>query len=63
VVDAETGEQVAAPVPVRRDGQLLVALRVPAAGVYRGEVKAGGYSGVTALIMALPPGDVYDGSR
>jgi hypothetical protein len=63
VVDADTGEQVAAPMPVRRDGQLLVTMRMPAAGVYRVEVKTGGYSAVTALIMALPPGDVHDGSR
>jgi pimeloyl-ACP methyl ester carboxylesterase len=63
VVDADTGEQVAAPVPVRRDGHLLVTMRLLAAGVYRVEVKTGGYSAVTALIMALPPGDAYDGSR
>jgi Lecithin:cholesterol acyltransferase len=54
VVDADTGEQVAAPVPVRRDGQILAAFRMPAAGIYRVEAKAGGYSAVTALIMALP---------
>jgi Lecithin:cholesterol acyltransferase len=63
VFDADTGEQVAAPVPVRRDGQLLAVLRMPSAGVYRIEVKAGGYSAVTALIMALPAGDVYDSFR
>ena len=63
VVDADTGEQVAAPVAVRRDGQLLVTMRMPAPGVYRVEVKTGGYSAVTALIMALPPGDAHDGSR
>jgi hypothetical protein len=62
VVDAGTGEQVAAPMPVRRDGRLLVTIRLPAAGVYRVAVKTGGYSAVTALIMALPPGDAYDGS-
>jgi pimeloyl-ACP methyl ester carboxylesterase len=62
VVDADTGAQVAAPMPVRRDGRLLVTMRLPAAGVYRIEVKTGGYSAVTALIMALPPGDVHDGS-
>jgi len=61
VVDADTGAQVAAPVPVRREGRLLVTLRMPAAGVYRVEVKTGGYSAVTALIMALPPGEAYDG--
>ena len=63
VLDADTGEQVAAPVPVRRDGQLLAVLRMPAAGVYRVEVKSGGYSAVTALIMALPSGGVHDDSR
>jgi pimeloyl-ACP methyl ester carboxylesterase len=63
VVDSETGEQVDAPEPVRRDGQILVAIRMSAAGLYRVEVKTGGYSAVTALIMALPPGDVHDGSR
>jgi hypothetical protein len=36
---------------------------MPSAGVYRIEVKAGGYSAVTALIMALPAGDVYDSFR
>jgi hypothetical protein len=63
VVDADTGEQVAAPMPVRRNDQLLVTMRIPLAGVYRLEVKTGGYSAVTALIMALPPGDVHDSSR
>jgi hypothetical protein len=57
VVDADTGQQVAAPVPVRRDGHLLVTMRLPAAGLYRIEVKTGGYSAVTALTMAVPPGD------
>jgi pimeloyl-ACP methyl ester carboxylesterase len=61
VFDADTGAQVAAPVPVRREGRLLVTLRMPALGVYRVEVKTGGYSAVTALIMALPPGDAHDG--
>jgi pimeloyl-ACP methyl ester carboxylesterase len=63
VVDADTGEQVAAPMPVRRDRQLLATMQMPAAGVYRVEVKTGCYSAVTALIMALPPGDVHDDSR
>ena len=57
VVDADTGQQVAAPVPVRRDGHLLVTMRLPTAGLYRIEVKTGGYSAVTVLMMAVPPGD------
>jgi pimeloyl-ACP methyl ester carboxylesterase len=61
--NADTGEQVAAPMPMRRDGHLLVTMRSPTAGVYRVEVKTGGYSAVTALIMALPPGDTNDISR
>jgi hypothetical protein len=63
VFDADTGEQVAAPKPRRRDGQLLAVLRMPSAGMYRIEVKAGGYSAVTALIMAFPAKDVYDNFR
>jgi hypothetical protein len=63
VVDANTGMQVATSMPVQRDGQLLFPLRLPAAGVYRVEVKTGGYSAVTALIMALPRGDAHDASR
>lgn len=58
VVDAHTGEQVDAPRPVRRDGQLHAAIRIPEAGLYRVEVKAGGYSAVTALVTAFSPGDV-----
>lgn len=63
VVDADTGAQVDAPVPVRRDGQLIVAIRMPTPGLYRVGVKTGGYSAVTALITAFSPGDVNAGGR
>lgn len=63
VVDADTGVQVDAPVPARRDDQLIVPMRLPTDGVYRIEVKAGGYSAVTALITAFSPGDVDASDR
>lgn len=63
VVDADTGQQVAAPIPVRRDGHLLAVLHLPLPGVFRFEARAGGYSAVTALLMALSPGDARDSSR
>lgn len=63
VVDADTGAQVDAPMPVRRDGELVVAIRISAAGVYRVEVKTGGYSAVTALITAFSKGDVNADGR
>jgi hypothetical protein len=63
VVDADTGAQVDAPMPVRRDGGLIAAIRMPTAGLYRVEVKAGGYSAVTTLITAFSKGDVNAGGR
>ena len=40
-----------------------MAIRMPTPGLYRVEVKTGGYSAVTALITAFSPGDVNAGDR
>lgn len=51
VTDADTGVVVDHPSPHRRDGEVAVAVRLPAPGVYRVEVSGGG-SAVAQLVMA-----------
>lgn len=60
VVEAGTGLQVARPVFARRDGGLAAALVLARPGVYRVEVKGGGFSAVTDLVLAVP-GDELTG--
>jgi pimeloyl-ACP methyl ester carboxylesterase len=63
VVDVESGAQVGTPMPVRRDGELIAAIQLPKAGLYRVEVKTGGYSAVTTLITAFSKGDLSGDGR
>ncbi|WP_199191648.1 esterase/lipase family protein [Amycolatopsis sp. CA-126428] len=51
VTDADTGVVVDHPSPHRRDGDVAVAVTLPAPGVYRVEVSGGG-AAVTQLVMA-----------
>jgi hypothetical protein len=52
--DLETNAQVDRPRPRRRDGGWAATARLPRAGAYRVEVKDGGHSAVTAIVLALP---------
>lgn len=58
VVDLDSNAQIARPLAVRRDGALRAAIRLPRPGAYRIEVKSGGHSAVTAIVLALPAADL-----
>ena len=58
VVNLENGAQVARPRAQRRDGQYNATLCLPQEGTYRIEVKDGGYSAVTGIVLALPAGEM-----
>jgi hypothetical protein len=57
VVDLETGIRSGRPELRPTDGGYRAAVRPLPAGVYRVEVKDGGYSPVTAIVLALPAED------
>lgn len=61
ITDASSGVAVAHPPLVRRDGVLIARPRLNAPGVYRVEVKSGGSSAVTQLVLAVDPADNVPG--
>ncbi|MEV6905852.1 hypothetical protein [Amycolatopsis sp. NPDC051071] len=57
MVDAVSGAGVSRPIPRRRDGTLVATAAAPKPGLYRVEVKAGGFSAVTELVLAADSED------
>jgi len=58
VTDAASGRAVAQPLPGRDGDGLRARTRVTRPGLYRVEVKTGGLSAVTDLVLAVPLGDL-----
>ncbi|GAA4461618.1 hypothetical protein GCM10023170_064960 [Phytohabitans houttuyneae] len=53
VTDTETERQVAVVEPRPRDGWQVAAVTLPSPGLYRADVKAGGFSAVGDLVLAI----------
>jgi hypothetical protein len=61
VVDAGSLAGVARPRLASRDGAVTAQTRLDRPGLFRVELKGGGYSAVTQLVMAVPPADPAEG--
>jgi hypothetical protein len=53
VVDADTDTQISRPLLIRRQEAMVALPRLPRPGLYRIEVKDGGFSAVSQLVMAI----------
>jgi hypothetical protein len=60
IVDADTNAQVARPQLHVRDGSVAAIVRLDRPGVFRVEVKGGGSSAVTQLVLAAPADQMPD---
>jgi len=63
IVDAATGAQRARVFFVQRDGSMTATVRLDHPGIYRIEVKGGGFSAVTQLVMVVPPQNLPAGGH
>jgi hypothetical protein len=58
VVEADTNTPVEWPRFARRDGNIAARITLSRPGVYRVEVKGGGFSAVTQMVMVATPADL-----